>query len=926
MCQGIAQGRGQENRRLYDRQSRLTVQRDDLSWAKASETEGLSLRKHTTNLILWIICLILIFLTVVPLLLGYYMGPRITRQILKQEVESLLQKKIEIGSSGFTIFGGFGIEYRNVRIPGPDGKEFFRAKAFLLKPWIQSLLLGRLRWKSIVLKNPSVHLIRTSGGHINFGWKPREKTQREERGFFDWLQGMTTLLPSQLSIRGGKVRFTDFGLTQDPVVSELEEIQVTSQSISQKKPFSFHLTGRFTGHPEEKFSISSKINGIGEPLDSTRLEFQISLETEGIDSLRIWPYVRPVVPFEKMQGLLDLQINCTGRPTSFQSSGEIGVRNARFALPTLFTGPIEPKEASFKYDLQYENKEIQIPRMVIRVPHLSVRGSGSIQRIHSSDRSISFDLATGRTPLRDIRPYLPDRLVPKNVLSLLSDPGIQGSLRVERARLDGPWAALTPEGLRKNPEMLSLRVRLDKGSFLIDSKLPPFRSISGVLTIRGDQARIKGFHGRFLRSQLLGLNGSISQIYSDPVMALSLKGDLDLKGLLPLRRANRMPEEFRKILARTEKISGKARMTGKMRYAFNRVTDITYNGRITLRDIRVKMAGFPLPLTDGEGEIQYNEKEITLSQLKWKMGKSLCNGSASFHGYLRRLRGKLALSEKMRISLDMGAESIGIGDSLSNGKSKQKLRFHPKSIWVNSAIDGKLRISKGSFKGSRFEDFQTSFLVKQGLLRFKSFKAAAPGGFLRCRGWINLKSRRGVSFKLIPEIHGLDMTNVVRTFLAQERAILISGALNLGGIITGGADSMDGITRSLRGDLWFRVADGSIGPIQTGKVKRLPYNHATGQIMIRNGVASTKDLYMDSDAISMAIKGQADLNSQTLNVSIGVRPLQTMDKILSNVPVAGWLLAGKDGSILTFSYRVRGKFDDLKVESGSTQNRESMNP
>ncbi len=854
------------------------------------------------------------------------MGPRITRQILKQEVENLFQKKIEIGSSGFTIFGGFGIEYRNVRIPGPDGKEFFRAKAFLLKPWIQPLLLGRLRWKRIVLKNPSVHLIRTSGGHINFDWKPREKAQREEGGFFDWLKGVTTLLPSQLSIRGGKVRFTDFGLKQDPVVSELEDIAVTSEDISRGKPFSFKLTGRFSGHPEEKFSLSSRITGVGEPLDSTRLEFQTSLETESIDSRRIWPYVRAVVPFEKMEGLLDLQINYTGRPTSFHSSGEIKVRNSQFALPKLFTTPIEPEEASLKYDLQYENEEVQIPRIVIRVPHVSVHGSGSIQRIHSRNRSISFDLATGRTPLKDIRPYLPDRLIPENMLPLLSDPGIRGFLRIEQARLDGPWATLTPEGLRKNPEMLSLRVRLDKGRFLIDPKLPPFRSVSGVLTIRGDQVHIKGFHGRFLRSQLLELNGSISQIYSDPVMALFLRGDLDLRGLLPLQRANRMSEGFRKLLGRIEKISGKARMTGKMRCTLKKVTDMTYNGRITLRDIRVQMAGFPLPLTEGEGEIQYNEKEITLSQLKWRMGEGLWNGDASFRGYLRRLRGKLALSEKMRISLDMGAERIGIRDFLSNGKGKQKLRFHPKSIWVNSAIHGKLRISQGSFKGFRFEDFQTSFVVSQGLLRFTSFQSEAPGGFLRCRGWINLKSRRGVSFKLIPEIHGLEMTNAIRTFLDQERAMLISGVLSMGGVITGGGDSADGITRSLRGDLWFRAVDGSIGGIQTGKDKRLPYNHVTGQIMIRHGVASTKDLYMDSDAISMAVKGQANLNSQTLDISIGVRPLQTVDKILSNVPVAGWLLAGKDGSILRFSYRVSGKFDDLKVESGSSQNRGSINP
>ncbi len=100
----------------------------------------------------------------------------------------------------------------------------------------------------------------------------------------------------------------------------------------------------------------------------------------------------------------------------------------------------------------------------------------------------------------------------------------------------------------------------------------------------------------------------------------------------------------------------------------------------------------------------------------------------------------------------------------------------------------------------------------------------------------------------------------------------------------------------------------------------------SAQILINKGIASTKDLRLDGDVISMDIEGQSNLNQKSLDILIGVRPLQTMDKILSNIPVAGWLLAGKDRSIITFQYRVRGKFDDLKVESTASEDQESTRP
>jgi hypothetical protein len=871
------------------------------------------LRKRTINFVLLIICFTFIVLTLIPLFLSYYVGPRITQRILEQQVETFLQEKVEVERARITIFGGFGIKYNNLKILGSDGNEFFRAQTFLLKPWIKSLILGRLRWKRIVLKDPTIHLFRTSEGEINFTQKRMKKVDGKDGGFFQKLQEMADHLPSQVFIRGGRIRLTDFGLSKDPVVMEMEEIDVTILDISPQKPVSIRFTGRFVGGMGEEFSISSKVIRIEDPFNPNQSEFQISLKTDSIDSQLIWPYLRSVLPFQNVRGLLDLKIAYRGRLTSFHSSGEMKIRHAQFTIPTLYTAAIESEEASLTYDLEYENEEIRISQLVFRIPDVSIQGSGSIHEVSSKNRSISLEFATGKTSFKDILPYLPDRVISKKLLPFLTDHGIQGILQVEKARFEGLLANLNAEGLRKNPQMLSVRTQIDAGSLLLDSKLPPIRNISGILTLEGDQARISDFRGEFLRSHILELSASISHLYSDPTMAVTFKGDLDLKGLLSLFKANRMPEEVRKAVAPIAKISGKAEMAGEIRHRFNKLSDLTYKGRLSLSDGQVRIAGFPLPLAQMKGEIQYNEKEILLSHFKWKMGKSLCRGTVSLRGYLRSLKNKIVLSKKLKIALDMGAKEVVLDPFLSKGRTEREIQIDPKSIWVNSTVTGKVRISKGSCKGFRFANFATSFVMKRGLLRFKKFQAEAPGGFVRFKGWINLNSRLGVSFKLIPKIHELDMTNAIPISLDHGQKPVLSGKLNLDGILAGSGNSFQKITRSLTGDLRLRATHGSIEGLEPLEGKGLPYNQAIARILIQKGVASTTDLDLDSDTISMAIKGQADLNNQSLDILIGARPLQKVDKILSNVPVAGWLLAGKDRSILTFSYRVKGKFDDLRL-------------
>ena len=111
-----------------------------------------------------LICVAFIALTVIPLYIGYCIGPHLTRQILDKKAEHFFQSGVGLEKARITIFGGFGIELRNVRIPQGDGRDFLRARSVLLKPWVKSLFLGRIRWRGVVLREPSVRLIRTRSG------------------------------------------------------------------------------------------------------------------------------------------------------------------------------------------------------------------------------------------------------------------------------------------------------------------------------------------------------------------------------------------------------------------------------------------------------------------------------------------------------------------------------------------------------------------------------------------------------------------------------------------------------------------------------------------------------------------------------------------------------------------------------------------
>ena len=65
--------------------------------------------------------------------------------------------------------------------------------------------------------------------------------------------------------------------------------------------------------------------------------------------------------------------------------------------------------------------------------------------------------------------------------------------------------------------------------------------------------------------------------------------------------------------------------------------------------------------------------------------------------------------------------------------------------------------------------------------------------------------------------------------------------------------------------------------------------------------------------MNQAYKGQFNLIEKEIDLALEIHPLGTVDKIVSRIPVAGWLLTGENKALLTAHFSVKGKAGDASV-------------
>jgi hypothetical protein len=242
----------------------------------------------------------------------------------------------------------------------------------------------------------------------------------------------------------------------------------------------------------------------------------------------------------------------------------------------------------------------------------------------------------------------------------------------------------------------------------------------------------------------------------------------------------------------------------------------------------------------------------------------------------------------------------------------------------------KLTAAAGKYERIPFSKLKVTAHQDSGVLYLQGLDAGIFGGRLAAKGRVAPGGDLGSRYDLNLNLERVDAARFLRALdITRE----VTGTLNVEGDVTARGETIADIKRTALGNVRLRLEDGSLRKfsllskifsiLNVSQLLKfqlpdmvadgMPYNEIKGSFAISDGGIVTQDLFIASDAINISVVGNANMVREDLNFTIGVQPLQTVDKVINRIPVVGWLLTGKGKDFLTAYFEAKGKWSDPQV-------------
>jgi uncharacterized protein YhdP len=432
----------------------------------------------------------------------------------------------------------------------------------------------------------------------------------------------------------------------------------------------------------------------------------------------------------------------------------------------------------------------------------------------------------------------------------------------------------------------------------------------------------------------------------DDDIHLSTWGSIDLKPLYSFLQSSPFSDQVRGYTDGIQELSGEAEV--QLKWLGKRSEGLTtLEGGLRLKKIFLQHRNIPVPLSDIEGSLRFLPEEIRVDGLKGRLGNSPLNLSGAISGMTpfgsttpsseSGATNPFAKSIK-KITFQISSTQLDLDPLLPKREEKAPTSFEKVKDWLlHWSLEGKVEIDQGNFRNFRYQDLMAEMKTSEGKLYINRFQFKADGGDFWGEGWIQ-PAERGIRFEIKPRLSNMEAKAFIRTLFqkGEEERAALTGRVHIDKVeLSGEGGNSQKAKESLNGSLRFEIEDGVIerfnilskifsilnvtqiykGRLPDLKTKGLPYHHILANIYIKDGIASTDDFLVDSDAMRITLFGKVDLGKNLIDARVGVHPLVTIDTILSSVPIAGYILTGKDKAFITYFYEVKGTLDDPKIEA-----------
>src|SRR5664280_43391 len=330
--------------------------------------------------------------------------------------------------------------------------------------------------------------------------------------------------------------------------------------------------------------------------------------------------------------------------------------------------------------------------------------------------------------------------------------------------------------------------------------------------------------------------------------------------------------------------------------------DFRITGTLDFRQAGFIYKNKPLTLA---GPITLNGNKITSEALRIRQDKMTVdmNGSLTLDK-IPYLKGDVVVD---RLTISAGAKNDEL-DVLKKFQGKVKLKL------TNLNYNG-IPIQKGSALAE---------LGPVGL-RLTNLDLSDKTGTIK--GKVIFKPDGQFEYDLDMDLQNVPVANFI-TAAWPATSPWMDGHMNLQGRAWGNNNSMNG-------DVSFKARAGNIkrynflsrifsvlNPykiIKSGELDFLhsgfPYSTITATFTIRDSVLTFNDFHLNSNSLQSSAVGKYLIRTHYIDTIMGIEPLQTFDKTISQIPIVGWVLTGEKGTFIVVNLHVLGPVDAPSVKS-----------
>jgi hypothetical protein len=428
-------------------------------------------------------------------------------------------------------------------------------------------------------------------------------------------------------------------------------------------------------------------------------------------------------------------------------------------------------------------------------------------------------------------------------------------------------------------------------------------------------------------------------------VSLSTWGSIDLKQLFSLIKSPLFPDAVRSQVEGIQELNGGAEIRLKWQGKMENWIGALKEGEIRLKAIDLQHREILVPLSQFDGFISVAPGQIRFDELKGRVGDSpvtvsgtLFQRSPSSSVSSQKVGKSSGLPESGRLSFQISSPQLDLDALFPKREGTSPISFEKIRDGLSDwSIDGKIKIDQAKYRSLRCQDLKAEMKTIDGTLFISSLQFKANEGDFWGEGWIK-PTDKGVRIEIKPRFSNMEAKAFIRALFekGEEERVMITGRVHIDKVeLRGEGENYQKMKESLNGGLRFEMENGVIerfnvlskifsilnvsqlvkGRLPDLATKGLPYRQILGNFHVKDGVATTDDFMVDSDAMRITLLGKIDLGKNLIDVRIGVHPLVTIDTILRSVPIAGYILTGEDKGFISYFYQVKGNLDDPKIEA-----------